>query len=125
MTDHSLTVAATTAGEQVAVLTVTGEIDRDSRAVLADAADEALNQGCHRLVLDLTAVPFCDSSGLSLFVSLHRRTRALIGGLRLAGVQPMVATVIRATNLDRILPMHPTAGEAVDAALRDGPLQDD
>lgn len=120
MTDQSLTVAATTAGEHVAVLSVTGEIDRDSRDVLAAAADEMIGRGRHLLVLDLSGVSFCDSSGLSLFVDLHRKTRAREGGVHLAGVQPTVDIVIRATNLDRILPLHATAGEAAAAAEGNG-----
>ncbi|GAA4958879.1 STAS domain-containing protein [Actinoplanes utahensis] len=119
MTDHSLTVTTRAVGERVAVLTVSGEIDRASREVLATAAADVLEQGRHRLVLDLTGLEFCDSSGLSLFVELHRRTLALAGGLRLGGARPLVATVILATSLDRLLRLHPTADAAVDAALRD------
>lgn len=118
MMDHSLTVTATTVEEHVAVLAATGEIDRESRGILGDAADAAIRNGHHRLVIDLTGVTFCDSGGLSLFVELHRRTAAVDGELRLASLQEMVSMVVRATNLDRLLLLHGDTEEAVGAALR-------
>jgi anti-sigma B factor antagonist len=120
MTDQLLTVATTTSSGQVTVLSAAGEIDHDSRHALDDAAESALREGRIRLVIDLGAVTFCDSGGLSLFVGLHRRTTALGGQLRLACLQPPVTAVLRATNLDRILPLHPTVAEAVNAALPTG-----
>jgi anti-sigma B factor antagonist len=117
MTEQLLTVTTTASGGQVAVLSAAGEIDHDSRLVLGDAADAALQEGRNRLVVDLTRVTFCDSGGLSLLVDLHKRTAALGGQLRLAGVQPAVTAVLLATNLDRLLPVNRTAEEAVDAAL--------
>ena len=120
MMDDILTVTTKTTAGQVAVLTVAGEIDHDSRAVLEDAAGVALSEDHVRIVVDLTAVTFCDSGGLNLFVDLHRRTAARGGELRLASLQPPVTAVVRATNLDRLLQLHTTVGEAVDAAERAG-----
>jgi anti-sigma B factor antagonist len=117
MTDHFLTVT-TVERDGVVVLAATGEIDRESRDVLGDAAGTATGEGL--LVIDLTGVTFCDSSGLSLFVELHRKARVSGGELRLAGLQDMVATVVRATNLDRLLLLHPSVDDAVAAARRAG-----
>jgi|tagenome__1003787_1003787.scaffolds.fasta_scaffold17603047_2 anti-sigma B factor antagonist len=107
-----------TAGRPTATLTVlhaSGEIDRDSVPVLVDAAEDALDDGADRLVVDLAAVTFCDSSGLSVFVQLHRRAAARGGSFALAAVQPPVRMVLQATNLDRLLEVHPTVDEAVRA----------
>ena len=120
MTNEMLTVTTTTGGERVAVLSAAGEIDHDSRLTLEDAADAALQGGRHRLVIDLAGVTFCDSGGLSLFVDLHKKTTALGGELRLAAVQPAVTAVLLATNLDRLLPLHPTAVEALAATTATG-----
>jgi anti-sigma B factor antagonist len=116
MTQQLLTVTTTPTAGQVTVLSAAGEIDHDSRLILEDAAHAALQDGSSRLVLDLAAVTFCDSGGLSLFVDLHKKTAALGGQLRLACVQPSVTAVLLATNLERLLPLHPTVAEAVDAA---------
>jgi anti-anti-sigma factor len=120
MTDQILTVTPVPTTEPVAVLTAAGEIDHDSRDVLSAAAADALGNGASRLVIDLAAVSFCDSGGLSLFLDLHRDTTARGGSLRLACVQPPVLAVIHATNLDRLLPMDATVEDAVRAATAGG-----
>ncbi len=115
--EQILTVTAADPAQPVAVLAAAGEIDHDSRDVLADAANAALQNGTSRLVIDLAAVSFCDSGGLSLFVDLHKATTAQGGSLRLAGAQPSVLSVIHATNLDRLLALDPTVADAVRASL--------
>jgi anti-sigma B factor antagonist len=116
MTHQTLTVTPATGAGEVTVLAVTGEIDHDSRQILGDAAEAAFQAGHRRLVLDLAGVTFCDSGGLSMLVDLHKRAATRGGQLRLAAVQPPVTTVLLATNLDRMLLLHPTVAAAVDAA---------
>jgi len=116
MTQQILTVTTRHPAPRLAVLSAAGELDHDSRTVLADAAETAVRGGRDLLVIDLTAVTFCDSGGLALFVELHRNATAGEGQVRLAGTQPPVLTVLHATNLDRILPLHPTVESAVRAA---------
>ena len=99
----------------VAVFAARGEIDHDSRRILQDSARTAMDDGVTRLVLDLSAVTFCDSGGLSLFVELHRRTTEAGGWVRLAGAQGMVLSVLKATNLDRMFVLYGTP----EAALSD------
>jgi anti-anti-sigma factor len=120
MSEQILDVTTEHVTESVVVLTAAGEIDRDSQSVLDEAAASALADGSDRLVIDLGAVSFCDSSGLSLFVRLHRQVTGRGGSLRLAGAQPLVRTVLEATNLDRLFPAYPTLEQAVQAALADG-----
>ncbi len=120
MMEPILTVTETDTSEPVTVLAAAGEIDHDSRYVLGDAAADVLRRGDRRLIIDLSGVSFCDSGGLSLFLDLHRDTTAQGGSLRLARVQPPVLAVIRATNLDRLLPVDPTVEDAVRASLPTG-----
>jgi anti-sigma B factor antagonist len=108
MTDELLRVSAAQVDDRVTVLTATGELDRDSLQILEAAADAALTAGATRLVLDLSPLTFCDSSGLRLFVELHKRT-----DLRLADVRPPVDTVIKVVNLHRMLALHRTVEDAI------------
>ncbi len=112
MTSEIVTVTALPGPRASTVLVVAGEIDRDSRPVLRKAADEALSQGPGRLVLDLAGVTFCDSSGLSLFVDLHRRCEADGGWFRLAAASPGLRDMLRVTHLDRLFPPY----DSVEAA---------
>jgi anti-anti-sigma factor len=116
MTEQILTVTADHVADAVTVLTAAGEIDHDSRNVLGDAAAAALQRGSTRLVLDLGGVTFCDSGGLSLFLQLHKETTGRGGSLHLAGARAPVLSVLTATNLDRLLALHPTVADAVHAS---------
>lgn len=109
----SLKVTRLSADADASVLAVAGEIDRDTIHFLHDAAEEAIALGSHRLVLDLTGVTFCDSSGLSTFVELHRRTTTLGGWTRLAGLSGDLHGILRVTNLDRLLPIYDTVEQAL------------
>lgn len=115
MTHPILTVAERSGPHGVTVLAVDGEIDHDSRTVLLDAAAPHVDRPGARLIIDLSAATFCDSGGLSLFVELHRRAEVGGGWLRLAGPQGMVLGVLKATNLDRMFPLH----DSVDTAAAD------
>ena len=101
-----LDVTATDVGATGCILAAAGDLDHDSRSVLADAAADALKRGRTQLVFDLRSVLFCDSGGLSLFVDTHRRTAELGGSLVLEGAQPEVRAVLVATNLDRFLTLR-------------------
>ena len=113
MTDDLLQVTADKVDDRVTVLTAVGELDRDSAHVLGAAARAALDAGATRLVLALGGLTFCDSSGLRLFVELHKEAAERGGALRLADVRPPVTTVIELVNLHRMLALHPTVEDAV------------
>ncbi len=59
----------------VALLTLQGDVDAGTVEVLRRAIDELLAKGEHRFVVDLTGVPFMDSSGLATLVQLFKRVR--------------------------------------------------
>lgn len=69
--------------------------------------------GSNRIVVDLEAAEFVDSSGLGALVGGLKSTRQAGGDLRIAAVPANVQTVLRLTNLDRVLHIHPTVSEAL------------
>ncbi|WP_306210464.1 STAS domain-containing protein [Actinoplanes sp. RD1] len=117
--DEILVVRTEDVEARIVVLTASGELDRDSVKFLTVAADEALGRGRDRVVLDVGRVTFCDSSGLSFVVGLHRRTAATGGVLRVACAQGIVLTALQISNLDRLLHLDPTL-EAAMRAVRAG-----
>ena len=114
MTPDILAVVSSDGAGAATVLTVVGEIDRDSREQLRRAAEAALERGRRRLILDLSAVTFCDSGGLSLLVDLHRRTRERDGWLRLVAVPPYLGSIFRITRLERLFDCRDTVEAAAD-----------
>lgn len=94
------------------VLTVTGEIDMATVPQLRAAVETPLNRTDPHLILDLTGVSFCDSTGLGLLVATRRRLPAG-APLRLVGVQPLVARVFQLTGLTAVFPMFGTVSDAM------------
>lgn len=65
------------------VLRVVGELDLMTSPVLRRRVHEAVAQGRHHLVLDLSEVSFCDSSGVGVLIAARRLIRSCRGRLRL------------------------------------------
>jgi anti-sigma B factor antagonist len=82
------------------VVIVRGELDLSTSAKLRAALDAGLGEGAPRIAVDLTDVPFMDSSSLGVLVSCLREARERDGELRLVGVQGSPAKVIALTGLD-------------------------
>ena len=97
------------------VLTAVGEIDRDSSPLLREAAGEAVRRGHRKLILDLTKITFCDSSGLSLFVDLHRQAGANGGWLRMVAPQADLRSMLRLTHLDQLFALYDTVDAAAES----------
>lgn len=74
------------------ILTAAGEIDVSTAPRLATALTEAaaLAQPGDPLVLDLTAVEFLDSTGISALIVAHRNAEHLHLTWRICGLQPIV-----------------------------------
>lgn len=66
-----------------AVLQVAGELDLVTSPVLRQRVHEAVADGRHRFVLDLSEVVFCDSSGVGVLIATRRLIRSCKGRLRL------------------------------------------
>jgi len=72
------------------------------------ALQDCVAQGARRLVIDLSATTFVDSSGLGALVSALRKLPGP-GSLVLRGVTPPVERALRLARLDRILVLEPSA----------------
>ncbi|MEV4476200.1 STAS domain-containing protein [Nonomuraea salmonea] len=101
------------------VITVLGEVDMTSAAVLEEYVREQAAPG-ERVVLDLTMLTFMDSNGLRACESLHNALRDGGGSLRLTGVHGVLVRLLEITGLREVLDIH--GGPAGDAlAGRCGP----
>lgn len=98
---------------QALVLTATGRLNLTAAPRLKAGVDAAVADGHHRVVLDLSAVEFIDSSGLGAIVGGLKSARQAGGDLRITGATEQVRTVLGLTNLDRILRPYPTVEDAL------------
>ena len=76
---------------------------------------ELIERGHRKLVVDLRAVDFIDSSGLGALVSALKRIKQtdVSGDIRLAHVHPSVAAVLEIIRLNRVFFQAPSVDEAV------------
>ena len=80
-----------------------GEIDLRNAEALDDALCEAIDRTCAVLLVDLSTVPFIDSSGFRMMVRVHQHAAAWNCGVRWLGIQPAPARVAAAAGLDHVL----------------------
>ncbi len=71
-------------------------------------------EGVTKLILDLSEIETCDSSGLSAILVANRILNTSGGHMRLAAPSEKVNSLIKITQLDRVLPVCATVNEAFD-----------
>ncbi len=96
------------------VLTVAGEIDLNVAGPLRDEITQCLDAGPEALIVDLSAVTFLSSSGLSALVDAHRMS-APDTAVRIVAADRAVLRPLQITHLDRVLPVYPTVDRALAA----------
>lgn len=99
--------------EGATVVALAGRLNMVSASGLRDTVDALVEQGHALIIIDLTEVVFLDSSGLGALIGGVKATRRAGGDLRIAGASEQVQLVLQLTNMERILPPHPTIESAV------------
>ena len=82
----------------------TGEIDlytaprlqSEVAAVIAGAAQSP------RVIIDMSGVEFCDSTGMNVLLSCLRQARERGGELELAAPRPAIKKILQVTGLDAV-----------------------
>lgn len=67
-----------------------------------------------KFIIDLSQVESCDSSGLSAILVANRIISTTEGQIRLASPSEKVLSLIKITQLDRVLTVTKTVEEAID-----------
>ncbi|CAM5575317.1 Anti-sigma factor antagonist OS=Streptomyces alboniger OX=132473 GN=CP975_15275 PE=3 SV=1 [Streptomyces alboniger] len=102
-----------------AVLEVSGELDLVTSPVLRQRVHDEVAEGRHSLVLDLSDVFFCDSSGVGVLIASRRLMSSCQGRLRLilpaqgAEDGSHVNRVLGALGVRRLFDVHPNVASAV------------
>jgi anti-anti-sigma factor len=87
---------------------------RDEAAALSRLVGEFLENG-GKVVLDLSGVSSIDSAGIGELAFLHTWARSQNADLKYASPTPLVRSLLDLTNLDSVLEIHPSVGEALAA----------
>lgn len=84
-------------------MSVAGEIDLYTAPKLHSGLMNALAaSGPIRLVVDMTGVEFCDSTGMNVLLAAQRRAREAGGDLQLASPRPAIRKVLQVTGLESV-----------------------
>ncbi|MDI3407891.1 STAS domain-containing protein [Streptomyces cavernicola] len=103
-----------------AVIQVSGEMDLVTSPIVRQRVHDAVADGRRSLVLDLSEVLFCDSSGVGVLIATRRLIRSCRGRLRLilpaqgAEDGSHVNRVLAALGVRRLFEVFPDLGSAVD-----------
>ncbi|MFJ1749885.1 STAS domain-containing protein [Streptomyces sp. NPDC088116] len=102
------------------VLHITGELDLMTSPEVRQRVHDAVADGRHEVVLDLSQVFFCDSSGVGVLIASRRLMHSCRGRLRLilpargAEDGSHVNRVLAALGVRRLFEVFPDVRTAVD-----------
>jgi len=96
-----------------AIVTVSGRLTlgREVEQLERVVAD-LLQQQEKKVVLDMTALDYLDSSGIGTVVSCLTQVKKSGGDLRLAGVSQRLQRMFKMTGVDSLVSIYPTVAEA-------------
>lgn len=110
-----LSLATHTRGEHT-VVEVGGEIDVYTAPRLREQLVELSDSGCHRLIIDMEAVDFLDSTGLGVLVGGLKRVRSYDGSMAIVCNRERLLKIFRITGLNKVFPIHSSVDEVLEQA---------
>ena len=112
-TSSDLVPTATQHGDAV-VAPVRGEIDLHNSPDLRGALLELLTKSrCNRLILNLSNVPYMDSSAIAVLVEMLQKLRKTKGSIALTNLQPRVKGLLEIARLNTIFTLADTDEDAL------------
>jgi anti-sigma B factor antagonist len=99
--------------DHVCTMSVVGEVDVATAPTMTEVGTLSLHQSsANRLVIDLAACTFLDSTGIGAIVQLRNTATGLSKDVVLSNVPERVAKILAITGLDKVL----TVAEADEPA---------
>lgn len=95
------------------VLAPKGDVDMARSPILRKAISDGLKSGTKALVMDLSSVPYMDSSGLATLVEALQNARKAQVSLSLCALTPRVRSILEIARLNTVFKIH----ESRDAAI--------
>jgi anti-anti-sigma factor len=113
VTDEALMTTRLLRADGISMLAVTGEIDMSVKARFGAALHEAIDATTQRVLVDLRAVDYLDSSACNCLVVAAQEARAKRVDFRVSHVSTRASQVLGITGLDELLgaPSRPSASE--------------
>ena len=97
------------------VLELRGDIDLNEKPKVAAQLEPLIERQITGIVIDLSQVPYVDSSGLAIFIDALQRVHQYGGRLALAGLQDNVKLVFQISKLDKVFKIFDDSQSALAA----------
>ncbi|RSN54002.1 anti-anti-sigma factor [Streptomyces sp. WAC 04229] len=94
------------------VIELAGELDHHTAPQVRDALDALSLRTGQQLVIDLGALTFCDSTGITMLIAARNHALAGEASIVLVAVPTRVSRILRVVGLEQVFPTHPTAQDA-------------
>jgi anti-sigma B factor antagonist len=117
MQDQEIISVATSRHSGTVVVHVSGEIDVSSVGPMRTTLLEELAERPRGLVIDLTAVDFCGSTGLQALCEARTRAESTLVELRLVATRPVVLRILDITGTRQLFTVHNSVPEALRALV--------
>jgi anti-sigma B factor antagonist len=101
-------------GSDGVVMHPEGRLDLQSAQDFRTRIADLVTGGRTKVVLDLSATTFMDSSGLGALIAALKTARQAGGDLRIAEVPAQVATVLELTQMHRVIRSYDRVEDAKD-----------
>lgn len=97
----------------VTVVAPRGSLDAGASNHLKVILTDLIAGGVSELVIDLAAVIYMDSAGLGALVSVMKQARAMVGDVKLSGVNDHMCSLLRMTGLANHIAVYSSRDQAV------------
>ncbi|MDX3800346.1 STAS domain-containing protein [Streptomyces sp. AK04-3B] len=111
---NPLSVEVTLPREDVALVTVEGHLDLDTATEFQAHLANQLHHGRRHFLIDLSGVPFMDSSGMNIILRVYQEARNLPGSVHVIDPRPAVRRVLELTGVSITVPISEKADEALE-----------
>lgn len=101
--------------DSIPVISISGEVDLYNAKEIKQVLDQKIQEGKYEIVVDVSEVPFMDSSGIGTLVTGMYKLRKYYGGLKVAGISGSVAKVFKLTGMESHLQVYESIEEAIQA----------
>jgi anti-sigma B factor antagonist len=100
-------------GRETYLVSLTGELDMHVAPQLDEALERTIDDGASRVLVDLSAVGFIDSTGVAALLRAARRLRERGGELRLVCDDRRIIRTFELAGIDTALPIEHSLTEAI------------
>ena len=98
----------------IMVLEVKGEVDAYTAQVLDKTLIDLLDQGYHRIVMDVSKIIFISSAGIRAILFAHREAVQLGGDVRLAGPTDQIRRIFEIAGFFELLKITDELQESIN-----------